>query len=430
MLSRPVLEPRRRLTSAAGAGLAFTLASAIFLSGLGVTTQLAFDAGATVGTLLPGRFVVAAAILWPVVWAFRSRRPTRRQVLAGLLLGVAFSAHAALFTASLAKLDAGLVDLLLFTYPGLVMLGAVMLRRERWSGRRAGALGTATAGTTLVLVGGLHGIDPLGVVLALASAVAYAAYILASADQLERSDPFLLTALVATGGAITLTAGSAARNGVALDIGASALALIGVVGVVAVAGGITFIAGIGRLGASRASIVSAVQPALTPVVGYFAFADRLGPEQMLGGALVVAGVVILETKGRLHGVLSKLSWLPRRERWALGRVTGPMDVPAGRRLLRQGESAGAFFLVERGRASVTRDDRQIAELGPGDFFGEVALLRGGERTASVYAGTDMRLRVISQPEFAPAMRRLPTLARFVREVAFERVQTPQVRTAS
>jgi hypothetical protein len=64
------------------AGLAFTLASAVFLSGLGVTTQLAFDAGVPMGTLLSGRFLVAAAVLWPLVWLLRPQRPASRQVLA------------------------------------------------------------------------------------------------------------------------------------------------------------------------------------------------------------------------------------------------------------------------------------------------------------------------------------------------------------
>jgi drug/metabolite transporter (DMT)-like permease len=247
--------PATRPASPALAGLAYTLASAVLLSGLGVATQLAFDAGASVGTLLSGRFLVAAAILWPLVWLIRPMRPVRRQVAAGLLLGVGYSAHAWLFSASLTRLDAGLVDLLLFTYPALVMVGAVTMRRERWSARGASALGAATAGTTLVLAGGLNTIDPLGVALALGSAVAYAAYILLSAGQLERTDPFLLTALVTTGAALTLTAAGIARSDVSLDVDGSVFASIGLVGLVAVAGMSTFVAGIGRLGASRASIV-------------------------------------------------------------------------------------------------------------------------------------------------------------------------------
>jgi drug/metabolite transporter (DMT)-like permease len=403
------------------AGLGLTLASAVFYSWLGVLSQLAFYGGATVGTVLSGRFLVAAGILWLLVWVIRPRRPDRRQVLAGLLLGVAMSAHAWLFSESLTRLDAGLVDLLLFTYPALVMLGAVALRRERWSARRALALGTVTAGTAFVLLGGLQSIDPLGALLALGSAVAYTGYILTSAGQLERTDPFLFTALVATGAAVLLTAAGAAQNDVSLDVGVSAVALIGALALVAIAGMVTFVAGISRLGASRASIISAVQPALTPVVGFAVFADRLAPAQMLGGTLVIAGIVILEARGRPLELRSQPSWLPRRERWTLARLTGARDVPAGSRLVRQGAPGDAFFLIERGQATVNRDDRKIDDLGPGDFFGELALLRGGERTASVVAATDMRVRVVPERKFARAMRKLPTLARSVRDVALERV---------
>jgi drug/metabolite transporter (DMT)-like permease/CRP-like cAMP-binding protein len=410
----------RRLSPVA-AGLGLTLTSPIFYSWHGVLTQLAFDAGASVGTVLSGRFLVAAAVLWLLVSVIRPWRPDRRQVSAGLLLGVALSAHAWLFSTSLTRLDAGLVGLLLFTYPALVMLGAVGLRRERWSARRAFVLGTVTAGTALVLVGGLHSIDALGALLALGSAVAYTVYILTSAGQLERTDPLLFTTLVATGGAITFTVGGAAQTDVSLDVGASALLFTGVLGLVVVGGMSTFIAGISRLGPSRASIVSAVEPALTPVVGFAVFADRLGPAQVLGGALVIAGIVILEARGRPFELRSRLSWLPQRERRALARVTAATDVPAGTRLLREGAPAGEFFLIERGRASVKRDDRHVAELGAGDFFGELALLRGGPRTASVAAASDMRVRVIPRREFVHAMEKLPTLARSVSDAASERL---------
>jgi drug/metabolite transporter (DMT)-like permease len=399
------------------AGLAYTLASAGFLSVLGVTTQLAYDAGASLGTLLSGRFVVAAAILWLLVGLVRPRMPARRQVFAGLLLGAGYSAHAYLFSASLASLDAALVDLLLFTYPALVMLGAVALRRERWSARGAVALAVAMTGTTLVLVGGIGTIDPLGVVLALGSAVAYTGYILISAGQLERTNPFVLTALVTTGAMVTLTAAGLMLGDISVETDASLLAAIALVGIVAVGGMSTFAAGIGSLGASRASIVSAVQPALTPVVGLAVFDDRLGPAQVVGGGLVIAGVVILETRpGRSAG----LSWLPLWERLRLARTVTLLEVPAGTELVRQGARADSFFLIDSGAAAVERNAAHVADLAPGDFFGEVGLLRDGGRTASVVAATDMRVRVMPGQEFVRSMRTLPTLARTVQAAAAAR----------
>ena len=401
-------------------GFGLTLASAVFLSTLGVLTQLAYDAGASVGTMLAGRFLVASAVVWLLVWIVRARRPSRRQAVAGLALGVGFSAHAWLFSMSLVRLDAGLVDLLVFTYPTLVMLAAVVLGRDSWSWSRALALATATSGTTLVLVGGLHSIDLLGAVLALGSAIAYAAYILASADQVERTDPLFLTALVTTGAAVTLTVAGAARQDLSVAIGASAFVFVAIVGLVAVAGMGTFIAGIGRLGPSRASIVSAVQPALTPLVGYAVFADRLRAAQVLGAALVIAAMVILESGGLLSA-RPWLAWLPWRERRQFTRMATRLDVRVGEAVLRQGEDADAFFVIERGHATVLREERRIAELGPGEFFGEIAMLRGGGRTASVVAASSMRVRMVSRREFARAMTALPTLSHAIKHASRERL---------
>jgi drug/metabolite transporter (DMT)-like permease len=415
-----MLAPARTIRlSPAALGLGLTLASAVFFSWLGVLTQLAYEAGAPVGTVMSGRFLVATAALWLLVLITHARRPVRRQVASGLLLGVGYSLHVWLFSESLTRLDAGLVDLLLFTYPALVMLGAVALRRERWSGRRAVALVTAGAGTAFVLLGGLSSIDPLGAALALGSAIAYSAYILTSAVELRGTDPLFLTALVTTGAGATLTLGGAAGGGISLEVGASAVAAIALLGLVAVGAMGTFIAGIGMLGPSRASIVSAVQPALTPIIGLAVFADVLGPGQVMGAVLVVAAVVILES-GPADG-RAWLSWLPRSER-RLMRGTPVLDVPAGSGLLRQGGPADAFFVIERGRATVTRDGRELAELGPGEFFGEVALLDGGPRTASVVAETDLRVHVIRDDEFGRMLRKLPTLAAAVRHAAGSRLE--------
>jgi drug/metabolite transporter (DMT)-like permease len=411
-------------------GLALTAVSVVFFSWLGVATKLAFDAGVNVGTLLAGRFIVAAAALWLLVGVVRPRRPARRQIFAGLALGVGYSGHAWLYTESLARLNVGLVDLLLFTYPVLVTIGAIALRRDRWSSRRAIALALTTAGTTLVLAGNVHGVDARGAALALASAVAYSAYILCSAGQLEGTDPLMLGALATTGAALTLASVGVASGDASLSVSVTTIAMITVVGLVAVGGMATFITGIGRLGAARASIVSAVQPALTPLLGFLVFADRLGTTQLLGGALVIAAVVALEAQRPAPTTRRALAWLPRRERRHLLRKTVATHVAAGRRIVSQGAGAEAFYLIMRGRATVVRDGRVVAKLEPGDFFGEIALLRGSATTASVVAATEMSVRSLPRQEFQQAIRSLPKLARVLHDAIQRRelLATPLAAT--
>jgi drug/metabolite transporter (DMT)-like permease len=175
VLSNPNPHPEAR----ARWGVALVLVSAACFGALGVLTQLAYRAGVSVLTLICGRYLIAAGVLWLVVRVLRRPLPTRRGVLLGLVLGAGHSMQALLFAASLKHLEAGLADLLYFAYPAIVAVGATVLRRERWSPRRGAALLAASAGIALALADG-SSIDPLGVALALAASFGYAAYVIAS----------------------------------------------------------------------------------------------------------------------------------------------------------------------------------------------------------------------------------------------------------
>ncbi|HXF35761.1 MAG TPA: cyclic nucleotide-binding domain-containing protein, partial [Actinomycetota bacterium] len=66
--------------------------------------------------------------------------------------------------------------------------------------------------------------------------------------------------------------------------------------------------------------------------------------------------------------------LSKHEREQVARWADEVDVPAGKHLLDEGRLPHEFFVIEEGTATVTRDGRRLAELGPGDFFGEIAIL--------------------------------------------------------
>src|SRR5271156_3717376 len=76
-------------------------------------------------------------------------------------------------------------------------------------------------------------------------------------------------------------------------------------------------------------------------------------------------------------------------------LTSEYPASAGETLTRRGERGSEFFVIVDGKATATRDGVVLAHLGPGSFFGELALLDRGPRTATVTADTDMRLLVLS-----------------------------------
>jgi drug/metabolite transporter (DMT)-like permease len=278
--------------------VALVLLSAALFGSLAVLAQLAYGTGVPVLGLLLGRFTVAGAVLWLIVLVLRRPLPSRRGLLTAVFLGAGYSSMALSFAASLKHIEADLADLLLFAYPVLVSLGAAALGRERISPRRALALAAATGGVALALTGGGTGmIDPLGVGLALASALIYALYVLASSSLLSTTDPFVLAASVSSGAAITFFADAAIQGQLAPRGGLTGAGLVIAVALSSsVIGTSAFMAGVRRLGASRASIVSSAEPALTAAFAFAAFGDRFGTVQLVGAGLVLASVPILEVK--------------------------------------------------------------------------------------------------------------------------------------
>jgi drug/metabolite transporter (DMT)-like permease len=287
-------------------GTLLCLASATAFGAMAAFGKLAYSAGATVGTLLSVRFALAAALLWALVLATggaREVRATRRRdVVSALALGgCAYALQAGCFFAALARIDASLLSLLVYTFPAIVALAAIALGRERADGRRLAALGLASGGLALILTGaGTGAVDPLGVALGLVAAVTYAAYVLVGEGVASRVAPRVLTALVCTGAATTLTAGAALtgelRPGALAAAGWGWIACIAVVCTVAAMS--LFFAGLERTGATTASVLATVEPLVTVLLAVLLFGEAPTHPQLAGAAVMLGGVLVLTAHPR------------------------------------------------------------------------------------------------------------------------------------
>ena len=110
-------------------------------------------------------------------------------------------------------------------------------------------------------------------------------------------------------------------------------------------------------------------------------------------------------------------------------LTDRITVPAGKVLIRQGELADEFFMILEGVADVIRDNRLVAVLGPGDFFGEIELVGQPFRIATVAAGSELELAVVPRREFRSLLSRFPDLASVVLSAARKRVVSPRREAA-
>jgi CRP/FNR family cyclic AMP-dependent transcriptional regulator len=100
-----------------------------------------------------------------------------------------------------------------------------------------------------------------------------------------------------------------------------------------------------------------------------------------------------------------------------------IDQPAGKVLVSEGEFRRELFVLLSGSATVSRDGREFAVLGPGDFFGEISLLSGGPRTATVTAASDVRVMILGPARFETVLASEPTIQRDVLSALGSRLRT-------
>jgi CRP/FNR family transcriptional regulator, cyclic AMP receptor protein len=129
-----------------------------------------------------------------------------------------------------------------------------------------------------------------------------------------------------------------------------------------------------------------------------------------------------DTKADALGRCPFFQGLSRNELIEIAKVTEDLEVDEGRVLTREGDSGSEFFVIIEGEVGVTKDGQEIRSLGPGDFFGEIALLEDTPRTATVTAKAPLRFFVLTRQAFRSMLAHQPELERKVLSALEERVR--------
>lgn len=112
----------------------------------------------------------------------------------------------------------------------------------------------------------------------------------------------------------------------------------------------------------------------------------------------------------------------------IAKASDEVTIDAGRVLVEQGTTGRECYVILEGTASVERNGARVTTLGPGDQFGELALLDGGPRTATVTAETPMKVLVLGQREFAGVLDEVPGLAHKVMSSLAQRIRELDQKT--
>jgi len=126
----------------------------------------------------------------------------------------------------------------------------------------------------------------------------------------------------------------------------------------------------------------------------------------------------MDQKVTLLSKVPLMAGLGRKELQDVARLTDEVTVGAGKVLAKEGASADEFFVILDGTVDVSRGGRHIRDMGPGDFFGELAVLGKVPRTCTATASTSTRLLVLGHREFISLLANHPTIqAKILRSVA-------------
>jgi CRP/FNR family transcriptional regulator, cyclic AMP receptor protein len=133
-----------------------------------------------------------------------------------------------------------------------------------------------------------------------------------------------------------------------------------------------------------------------------------------------------DTKADALGRCPFFAELSRGELIGLAKATEDMEVEEGKVLTREGGSGSEFFVIIDGEVAVTKDGNEIRRLGPGEFFGEIALIEDRPRTATVTAATPLRFFVLTRQAFRSLLAHQPELEQKVNAALQERLGTTEV----
>lgn len=267
-----------------------------------VVIKLAYRAGLEPAGLLPLQNLAAIACLWPWMLASEGspklgRRQMGRLAWQGLLGNFAISV--CYFWAA-QRIDVSLLSIILFTYPGLVLLYQVVIEKHRASAPELTALLLAFAGGVLA-ANPFHpasaAVDGLGLLLAVGAAAAYAFMNVYGHKLTGELSPIVITTVTATISTLGLLAVLPPRHWLAPHYSQLQWLLVGACALLSTVLPMNLMyMGIRRIGAFNASVVSIAELPCILVLAYLILDERMTPPQMLGGGLILMSLALIHPR--------------------------------------------------------------------------------------------------------------------------------------
>jgi drug/metabolite transporter (DMT)-like permease len=276
-------------------GVTLVVLSAAGFGALGVLARVAYDDGADPVAVLTARFGLAALCFVAVRLLRPAPRPPTKALLGLVAMGFGYLFQSLCYFSALKYAPPGLVALLLYSFPVMVVaLGAVVLHLHV-TRRVAVACAVAVAGLGVVIGPSAGSGEPLGVAFGLGAALVYSGYILLGSRVLEHVDALWASTVImstAAVGFLVVYLLTPHRPSFPTTGGGWA-AVVAIALVCTVFAGMTFLAGLHRVGPADASTLSTVEPVVSVVLSAIVIGEAVNGWTLVGGAMVLGAVVAI-----------------------------------------------------------------------------------------------------------------------------------------
>ncbi|MHB8156476.1 MAG: DMT family transporter [Desulfocucumaceae bacterium] len=277
-------------------GILLIVLSAACYGFMAIFVKFAYSGQVNLTTALSVRFILASFFIGLVVFAGgHSIRIPKKDVLSLLLLClVGYGPAAVLFFASLQFIPASLASLILFTHPVMVTIFEVVVYKYPITVKKALALALSTTGLFLVM-GNISGeVSIKGIALGLGAALSYTVYLLYGKKIVGNHPPAVVTAYILTFSAIGFTLYGLVTGGINIDFPISSWIWVFAMAIISTCMGIVLLfAGLKRLEAGKASIVSTLEVVITLTFSAILLREVMTLLQLAGAIMILAGIVFL-----------------------------------------------------------------------------------------------------------------------------------------
>jgi drug/metabolite transporter (DMT)-like permease len=284
-----------------GLGILLVFLSAFGFGLMPIFALFAYRGGVNVVTLLFLRFFIAAICFFVYLLARRTRWHVSRRSMASLFIlgSILYSVQSMFYFSAVQYIPASLAALILYLYPVLVALLAAVVEKEQISLQMMAAAVVSLVGIAVVLGAPLDQLDGGGMALAFGAALVYSVYITLGRRVVADVPAVVTSALVAAFAALSFLLFGSATQSLVFDISWSTWGVIlGVVAFSTLLAMAAFFAGMERIGATRASILSTIEPVITIAFSALLLGESFTWIQAGGAVLVLAAAVCVISQGR------------------------------------------------------------------------------------------------------------------------------------